>query len=497
MRKFLVFGMIHPIGIGNENRDNLFEYFKAKEPYNYELNLIHISKQFGNLSRDEKINFGNKLRELSGSNDILSIYAILKIVEKLKKVESDKVQLFLIYSLKNKDEIKRLREFFGSSFYLIGLQLSKDEDYFNNLVQDLKEEEKEEELRKKKAEKLIERDSKEKEIDYGQKLIETYHDSDFYITINQEKEHIIANINRFLDLVINKNPYHTPSQDEYFMNLAFITSMRSLSLGRRVGAVIVSENNDVLAVGCNEVPKFGGGQYWPGDANDAREYFHLKSTGSLEANKAEINKIKIAIFDKFICKNDSYKSNDFKEHFDEILKEMDCITEFMREVHAEAEAIHSCARNGIRTIKSKLYCTTLPCHYCAKHIVSAGIEEVYYIQPYSKSKVNLFDDSITFKDEAKKVKFKRFSGIGPNKYSELFIPASSMEPELNRQNVSREQLPTIDYQKLIDGLRSIKIEIRDEGYPNPEENQSEKAFLENLNKILRDILQYNNEFNLV
>ena len=72
-----------------------------------------------------------------------------------------------------------------------------------------------------------------------------------------------------------------------------------------------------------------------------------------------------------------------------------------------------------------------------------------------------------------------------------------MEPELNRQNVSREQLPTIDYQKLIDGLRSINIEIRDEGYPNPEENQSEKAFLENLNKILRDILQYNNEFNLV
>lgn len=39
--------------------------------------------------------------------------------------------------------------------------------------------------------------------------------------------------------------------------------------------------------------------------------------------------------------------------------------------------------------------TTFPCHYCARHIVAAGIYEVQYIEPYPKSKaLQLHADAI-------------------------------------------------------------------------------------------------------
>ena len=42
-----------------------------------------------------------------------------------------------------------------------------------------------------------------------------------------------------------------------------------------------------------------------------------------------------------------------------------------------------------------MFVTTFPCHYCARHIVSAGIDEVQYIEPYPKSQaIGLHRDSI-------------------------------------------------------------------------------------------------------
>jgi deoxycytidylate deaminase len=71
------------------------------------------------------------------------------------------------------------------------------------------------------------------------------------------------------------------------------------------------------------------------------------------------------------------------------------ITEFGRPVHAEMEAILSCARIGISPKMGTLYCTTFPCHNCAKHIVAAGIKRVVYVEPYPKSKAEkLHSDSL-------------------------------------------------------------------------------------------------------
>ena len=59
------------------------------------------------------------------------------------------------------------------------------------------------------------------------------------------------------------------------------------------------------------------------------------------------------------------------------------------------DALLSAGRDGVSTVGARLFVTTFPCHYCARHIVSAGVYEVQYIEPYPKSRaLNLHDDSI-------------------------------------------------------------------------------------------------------
>ena len=61
------------------------------------------------------------------------------------------------------------------------------------------------------------------------------------------------------------------------------------------------------------------------------------------------------------------------------------IIEFGRIVHAEMSAITDAARRGLSVRGATLYCTTFPCHMCARHIISSGIKRVVYIEPYPKS----------------------------------------------------------------------------------------------------------------
>lgn len=51
-------------------------------------------------------------------------------------------------------------------------------------------------------------------------------------------------------------------------------------------------------------------------------------------------------------------------------------------VHAEANAIVYAARYGIRLEGTEIYCTHFPCPACAKLIVNAGIQSVFYITPF-------------------------------------------------------------------------------------------------------------------
>lgn len=135
------------------------------------------------------------------------------------------------------------------------------------------------------------------------------------------------------------------------------------------------------------------------------------------------------------------------------------LIEFSRSVHAEMDAITSLARAGGPSLrKATLYTTTFPCHSCARHIVAAGIKEVYYIEPYEKSMAQqLHDDSIIFEfpplqpkgqedllDSAtleEKVRFLHFEGVAPRLFAELFR-ADGRKDKKSGQFVPMEQAGT-------------------------------------------------------
>jgi deoxycytidylate deaminase len=98
------------------------------------------------------------------------------------------------------------------------------------------------------------------------------------------------------------------------------------------------------------------------------------------------------------------------------------IIEFGRMIHAEMSAITDAARLGRSTKGAILFCTTFPCHLCAKHIVASGIDRVVFLEPYPKSNAQkLHCDSITFEIvEKDKVLFEPFIGISPRRYRDIF-----------------------------------------------------------------------------
>lgn len=58
------------------------------------------------------------------------------------------------------------------------------------------------------------------------------------------------------------------------------------------------------------------------------------------------------------------------------------ITKESQTVHAEANLIAFCAREGIATEGCDLYISLSPCEKCTELIVQAGISRVFYIEMY-------------------------------------------------------------------------------------------------------------------
>jgi cytidine deaminase len=101
------------------------------------------------------------------------------------------------------------------------------------------------------------------------------------------------------------------------------------------------------------------------------------------------------------------------------------LLEFGRCVHAEMSALMEAARKGRSVEGATLYCTTFPCHMCARHIIAAGISRVVYIEPYQKSQAkSLYPDSISVDgiegSDAKSVRFEPFFGVAPRRYMRMF-----------------------------------------------------------------------------
>jgi len=426
---------------------------ELRSKYNYickEITLSHFISQKSsynlNNSKSEYdriidgMNGGNELRALHG-DQVLSEFAIQEIIaDKLNRnphtdIEAGKFNsirvCYVITSIKHPAEIRLLREVYRNLLYVIGI--------FSPLSMRVKRLEKLLKNHNGEVYTLINRDTGE-DLIHGQNVEEAFISSDYFIRCSSEEENKLKpKVIRFLDLIFDIG-IKTPTFYETAMYQATTIAANSSCLSRQVGACITDANGVILTQGWNDVPKAGGNLYPDLKNNkDGRCY----NIGSCEcANTAKKRLMKESILKDF--KNSGIlKEGNYEKIIFEILKNngIDNLIEFARSVHAEMHAIIIGSQNcGDKIIGGKLFCTTYPCHNCARHIIVAGISEVYYIEPYKKSLcIELHSDAITEdENEANKVKILMYEGVAPSKYMEFYkLISDNRKTKLKTTNTSK------------------------------------------------------------
>lgn len=387
---------------------------------------------------------GNALREKYGS-DILAEFAIRKIVtlraemmpeqfiEEPKNYVPEKVA-YLIDQVKHPAEVKLLRTVYRNLFQLIGVVST-----MQNRESRLKSVDK---IKPDKISQLTERDRKEEE-DNGQQLDKALQLADFFVRSDKKSvDAIKRQMYRFASLLHGENS-ESPTPQEYGMYIAYAAGLKSACLSRQVGAAITNSSGEILSSGCNDVPSAGGGLYRSGFGDNDRRCIHREEQVCFnDREKNELKKKMLSAL-KNLRSSDSGELLVSEENLQQILdsvysaSKIKDLIEFSRAVHAEMDAIISLARMGVPGVQGGvLYTTTFPCHSCARHIVTAGISKVYYIEPYEKSLAqSLHDDAIEFDTEdgvdnpteagkISKVKFIHFEGVAPRQYLNFFARAT-------------------------------------------------------------------------
>lgn len=396
---------------------------------------------------------GDDLRNKSRNNAILAAGVAKEIAS--KRVIGETKKAYIVNSLKHPREVEFLRKVYGDGFYLIGIHA--DEKRRRNYLTEDKG------FNQGQAEELIKIDEDES-VAHGQKTRDTYHLADFFLNLGKDNDHVKNRMQRFLELIFS-HPYKNPTFDEFAMFMAFNSSVRSSDLSRQVGAVI-SRDKQIVATGANDVPQSGGGLYWAeinpstGEVNehpDGKD--HTREGDSNKQTQAEIaGEIATALMEQGVVSTD--KELDLAKVLNE--SKISDLTEFGRVVHAEMDALLSCGRAGLPTRGTTLYCTTFPCHNCAKHIIASGVERVVYVEPYPKSRaLDFHSESITLKSEFDTdfaedglVAFEPFIGVGPRRFLDLFSMNLGAGSKLRRKD---KKGATVDWDKATAPIRTPLI----------------------------------------
>lgn len=384
------------------------------------------------------MNLGDKFRaEFSNGDAAVRLVAnrIRQLRSELTDTEDGLVgsQVFLIDSLKNTAELRILDQIYGRNLYAISVFCDHDarrERIARRIAEKAGVSLNSTHL--SLAEEVINEDQDRGNPALSQDVVNTFPFSDFFVNSATDVD---SQIKRFVDLMFGA-PFITPNVDEFGMFLAKAAAYRSCDLSRQVGASIVDDLGSVLATGCNEVPVPNGGFYFEGrrDAFDNRD--HVKG---FDPNYHEIQEAVLEILKSM--KDENLLSERVHNQESEVLAasllhgelrhvlkgtRLRSLIEFGRVVHAEMHAITDAARRGIAIGGKTLYCTTFPCHMCARHIIASGLKRVVYIEPYPKSLANkLYGDDISTgligtEPKENTVQFSPFMGVAPTLFQRIF-----------------------------------------------------------------------------
>lgn len=330
------------------------------------------------------------------------------------------------------EELETLQRLFGQRVLLASIYEPK-EHRCDNLCKNIARSKKssDPEAFKAIAEELIRIDQKEQTNEFGQRLEDVFQQADVFLKAGPD---LRKEVRRFVQLLFQA-PFITPTIDENLMFQARATAKRSADLSRQVGAVIATQAGEILATGCNEVPRAGGGIKWDDVAGTEFDYrdYRLGQDAAAASKKEIVAELLKSLADNGWLTEDKVALEDEQRAAKALYEDgkplaktaVANLLEFGRIVHAEMAAICDSALRGVSIRTSTLYCTTFPCHMCARHIVAAGIDRVVYIEPYPKSRakklyrraIQVDQDTTADKDA---VKFDAFVGVAPTRFLELF-----------------------------------------------------------------------------
>lgn len=123
-------------------------------------------------------------------------------------------------------------------------------------------------------------------------------------------------------MVLHRKDYI--SWDEYFMGIAQLSALRSKDPSTQVGACIVDDDNKVVSIGYNGMPRGVDDEVIPWGKGEGLDSKYL-----------------------YVC-------------------------------HAEFNAILN-TRDGAHLKGCRLYVTLFPCNECAKAVIQSGIKEIIYL----------------------------------------------------------------------------------------------------------------------
>ena len=467
----LVIALCGPIGspihaIGEALSEQLVRDFAYEE-----CNVIRLSEYIETHTESAKdlsalervrhlISRGDGLRKKYGAS-ILAEFAVSQIALNRQREKSPPdIERFkarrvchIIDSIKNQEELETLKLVYRDMLYFVGV--------YSPLPARVRALE-QTGMSQAGIYGLIDQDSGE-EFDHGQTVRDTFPQADFFLRVDTDTDaQIAARVERFLHLILGTKVL-TPTYSEKAMYLAASAAGNSACLSRQVGACLTDKDGNIIAVGWNDVPRFGGGLYEASpteDPNGDRDRRCWNLEGGACFNDREKQYIGELLIDE-LCK-EGIVPHDKRGTAIRLVQnnsKVKDLIEFSRSIHAEAHAILTGAQlGGERIVGGKMFCTTYPCHSCARQIIAAGVKEVYYIEPYRKSlATKLHGDAITEQESDKeRVRILPYDGVAPTRYLKLFrVPNGErkMSGKMRRVNPQRasprfdktlESLPTLE-----------------------------------------------------
>lgn len=443
----IVVGLVTPLGCPADETEIAFK--DAFEAHGYLSETLRISDlldkevpsdavQPATSRRELLMNKGNLFRQRYDSDGACALMAAQHI--SMKREEETRAPdrhrprfVTIVRSLKTPGEVHVLRQIYGPRMIVVGVSASR-KIRRGELIKELRAQPLSRSEASSQADLLIARDERDDAPRYGQRTRDAYQLADAFVVAKSGAGK--STVERFVRLLLG-DPFETPTLDEQGMFSAWGARFRSSAAGRQVGAAIVDEFGEVVALGCNDVPKPGGGQYWKGEKCDLRDFklgYDANDRGKHGAASSLLTALRDAGWlaaDRSHVSADSLADQALEDGGPLDASEFSGLIEYGRIVHAEMSALMTAARSGRAVLGCTLYTTTYPCHECARLIIAAGIRRVCFVDAYPKSRASeLYREVWTQKRARGVVLVEQFEGVSPRVFSRLF-EASNREKNVD------------------------------------------------------------------